>query len=72
MPEPQPISTGSAAQGIPVFNTKIMPVNAARSEIGFRPGYRYRRVDTVHQGDRDGVKGVYHARPHTLAVGEAG
>ena len=23
-----------------------------------RPGYL--RVDTVHQGDRDGVKGVYH------------
>ena len=29
-----------------------------RPEPGGRPGYL--RVDTVHQGDRDGVKGVYH------------
>jgi hypothetical protein len=29
-----------------------------RPEPGGRPGYL--RVDTVHQGDEDGVKGVYH------------
>ena len=29
-----------------------------RPEPGGRPGYL--RIDTVHQGDRDGVKGVYH------------
>jgi transposase InsO family protein len=29
-----------------------------KPEPGGRPGYL--RVDTVHQGDRDGVKGVYH------------
>src|ERR1022692_1948455 len=28
-----------------------------------RPGYL--RVDTVHQGDRDGVKGVYRSEEHT-------
>lgn len=29
-----------------------------KPEPGGRPGYL--RVDTVHQGDRDGIKGVYH------------
>ena len=29
-----------------------------KPEPGGRPGYL--RVDTVHQGDLDGVKGVYH------------
>jgi transposase InsO family protein len=43
--------------------TKTRPVQVAIGErrrpqpLG-RPGYL--RVDTVHQGDRDGVKGVYH------------
>jgi len=29
-----------------------------KPEQGGKPGYL--RVDTVHQGDRDGEKGVYH------------
>jgi transposase InsO family protein len=42
---------------------KTRPVQVAigerrRPEPHGRPGYL--RVDTVHQGDRDGVKGVYH------------
>ena len=43
MPEPQPISCGRYSQPIPVFRTKSMPVNAARSETGLRPGYWNRR-----------------------------
>jgi len=41
--------------------TRPTPVNIGerrRPEPDNRPGYL--RVDTVHQGDRDGVKGVYH------------
>jgi transposase InsO family protein len=43
--------------------TKTRPTPTAigerrRPESGGRPGYL--RVDTVHQGDLDGVKGVYH------------
>ena len=40
IPEPQPISFGRCSQPIPVFKTNSIPVNAARSEMGFRPGYR--------------------------------
>ena len=42
VPEPQPISLGSAIQGMPVFRTKRMPVRALRLSRGFRPGYRNR------------------------------
>lgn len=43
--------------------TKTRPTPVAigerrKPEPGGRPGYL--RVDTVHQGDQDGVKGVYH------------
>ncbi len=41
--------------------TRPTPVNIGerrRPDPDHRPGYL--RVDTVHQGDRDGVKGVYH------------
>src|ERR1700678_1465905 len=41
--------------------TRPTPVNIgerSRPAQGSRPGYL--RVDTVHQGDLDGVKGVYH------------
>ena len=43
--------------------TKTRPMQVAigerrKPEPGGKPGYL--RVDTVHQGDRDGVKGVYH------------
>ena len=38
--------------------TKVAIGERRRPEPGGRPGYL--RVDTVHQGDQDGVKGVYH------------
>jgi len=37
MPDPQPISLGKYCQGIPVFNTKIIPVRALRSSTGGLP-----------------------------------
>ena len=40
IPEPQPISFGRCSQPMPVFSTNSIPVKAARSEIGLRPGYR--------------------------------
>ncbi len=42
-PEPQPISLGSSFQRMPLLSTNRMPVNAARSDTGMRPGYRNRR-----------------------------
>jgi len=36
-PEPQPISWGRYSHGIPVFNTKMIPVKAARSGTRGRP-----------------------------------
>jgi len=40
IPEPQPISFGRCSQPVPVLSTNSIPVNAARSDIGFLPGYR--------------------------------
>jgi len=40
IPEPQPISFGRCSQPMPVLSTNSIPVNAARSDTGFRPGYR--------------------------------
>jgi hypothetical protein len=37
MPDPQPISWGSNSHWMPVFNTKRIPVNAARSGLRGRP-----------------------------------
>src|SRR5258708_27596822 len=42
----------------PTRPTKVAIGERRRPEAGGRPGYL--RVDTVHQGDRDGVQGVYH------------
>ena len=42
----------------PTRPTKVAIGERRRPEPNGRPGYL--RVDTVHQGDRDGVKGVYH------------
>lgn len=42
-PEPHPISDGKSRQRMPVFSTNRMPVNAARSATGLRPGYLKRR-----------------------------
>jgi hypothetical protein len=36
-PEPQPISCGSISQGMPLRNTKTIPVRQARSSTGGRP-----------------------------------
>ena len=40
IPDPKPISRGRSSQAIPVLRTKSIPLRAAWSEIGFRPGYR--------------------------------
>ncbi len=37
VPEPQPISFGSIFHGMPLRSTNRIPVNTARSGIGFRP-----------------------------------
>jgi hypothetical protein len=42
-PEPKPNRVGRWFHRIPVFSTNRMPLNAARSETGSRPGYRLRR-----------------------------
>ena len=42
MPLPQLISWGRYSQPMPVLSTNRMPVRAARSGMGFRPGYRNR------------------------------
>lgn len=42
MPDPQPISAGSSFQRMPLLSTNNIPVNAARSATGLRPGYRKR------------------------------
>jgi hypothetical protein len=44
MPLPQPSSWGKSSHPIPVFSTKRIPVRAARSLIGLRPGYFCRRA----------------------------
>ena len=43
MPDPQPISCGSIAQGMPLFSTKMMPLSAARCGIGGRPPFGFGR-----------------------------
>ena len=50
MPLPQPISKGRSRQAIPVLSTKRIPVSAARSEIGLRPGNFRRRVRVGSKG----------------------
>ncbi|MGF6292634.1 hypothetical protein QFZ98_004564 [Paraburkholderia youngii] len=42
-PEPHPISAGKSRHRTPVFSTNRMPVSAARSGTGLRPGYLKRR-----------------------------
>lgn len=42
----------------PTRTTPVSIGDRRRPEPGGRPGYL--RVDTVHQGDEDGVKGIYH------------
>lgn len=40
-PLPHPISWGNISHGMPDFNTKMIPVRAARSEIGGRPPFGF-------------------------------
>ncbi|MBB5503537.1 hypothetical protein HDG37_007779 [Paraburkholderia sp. MM5384-R2] len=42
MPDPQPISAGKSLQRMPLLSTNSIPVSAARSATGLRPGYRKR------------------------------
>jgi len=42
-PEPQPISAGKSRQRSPVLSTNKIPVSAARSDTGRRPGFFLRR-----------------------------
>lgn len=54
-------SSGYRRQRIEYQETRPTPVSIGERRkpvTGGRPGYL--RVDTVHQGDLDGVKGVYH------------
>ena len=46
--------------------TKVMLGERRRPEPNGKPGYI--RIDTVHQGDLDGVKGVYHTVTDTAEV----
>jgi len=50
MPLPHPISKGRSRQAMPVLSTKRIPVSAARSEIGLRPGNFLRRVRVGSNG----------------------
>jgi hypothetical protein len=50
MPLPQPISSGRSRHAMPVLSTKRIPVSAARSEIGLRPGYFLRRARVGSKG----------------------
>jgi hypothetical protein len=43
MPEPQPISFGSIAQGMPDLSTNRTPASALRSSTGGRPPFGLRR-----------------------------
>jgi hypothetical protein len=47
MPEPQPISFGSSSHWMPVFNTKRIPVSAARSSTRGRPPLGYSLVGGI-------------------------
>jgi len=43
MPLPQPISKGKSRQAIPLLSTNRIPISAARSDTGLRPGFVRRR-----------------------------
>lgn len=62
-PEPHPISAGKSRQRMPVFSTNKMPVKAARSGTGLRPGYLKRR------GFADGSRGSISAHSSSSMIG---
>ena len=63
MPEPQPISLGSIAQGMPVRSTKTMPSSALRSSTGGRPPFG--------RGGRSGSSGATSAQSASETSGSA-
>ena len=63
IPEPQPISCGSISQGMPLFSTNRMPVNAARSSSGGRP--------PLGRGGRAGITGATTAHSASVTRGFA-
>ena len=75
LPDPQPISFGSIFQGMPLRSTNRIPVNTARSGIGFRPAcwrLRGRRLGSsgsirVHKSSSTSA----WLMPDRLAVGQA-
>jgi len=64
-PEPQPISSGRAAQGMPVRSTNKMPVSACRWVIGLRPGWVRRRRFTF--GNNGSIS--CHSRSSRIGLG---
>ena len=75
LPDPHPISLGSIFQGMPLRSTNRIPVNTARSGIGFRPAcwrLRGRRLGNsgsirVHKSSSISAWPM----PDRLAVGQA-
>ena len=63
MPEPQPISWGSLAHGMPVRSTKTMPSSTLRSSTGGRPPFG--------RGGRSGSKGAISAQSASGTRGSA-
>jgi hypothetical protein len=60
MPDPQPISWGRSSHGTPVFKTKMIPVNAARSGTRGRPvtcGSRTGRIGSIRAHNPSGRRG---------------
>ena len=74
LPDPQPISFGSIFQGMPLRSTNRIPVNTARSGIGFRPAYW--RLRDRRLGNRGSIR-IHKSSssawlmPDRLAVGQA-
>jgi hypothetical protein len=70
-PLPQPISWGRYSQGMPVFNTKMIPARAARFGTGGRPPFGFGRSGgksgsiTLHRSSL--TNGLLITRQHTYA-----
>lgn len=73
-PDPQPISSGSIHQGMPLCRTKAIPVKQARSSTGGRPRlpglalWRGRRGRISSQSS-SGTRGPAMSAPPTLKLG---
>jgi hypothetical protein len=70
IPEPQPISRGSISQGMPLFSTNRMPVNAARCGTGGRPPFGRGRCGgsngsiTIHSASGTRGLAIHYGTPH--------